>query len=124
MSADPYSDEVRRLFAGTEHGGDLEDGTSMQRDDQGVRVRLALRQDGDAIGSLRFRAWGCPHLIAACEAFCRDYEGRAVSDLEGFTATEIMRILSIPVEKTGRILVLEDAVRSLGRCICDGAVTR
>ena len=36
-------------------------------------------------------------------------------ELERFRASKIMGILSIPVEKTGRILVIEDAVRSLGR---------
>ena len=123
MSEDPYSEEVRQLFADPAHGGELDDAMSVQRDDQGVRVRLALQHEGDVVRGLRFRAWGCPHLIAACEAFCRGYEGRPVNDLEGFEATEIMRNLSIPVEKTGRILVLEDAVRSLGRSIGDSAVT-
>ena len=45
------------------------------------------------------------------------YEGRPVSDLEDFDAHEIVRTLAIPTAKTGRILVLEDAVRSLGQSI-------
>ena len=124
MTADPYSAKVRELFAGTQHAGDLEDAAIAELSDQGVRLRLAVRHDGQRIEALRFLAWGCPHLIAACEAFCAAFEGRPIADLRSFDAQQIMRDLSIPVEKTGRILVLEDAVQSLGRSIRDEAVTQ
>ena len=42
------------------------------------------------------------------------YEERAVSDLDVFRAAELMQSLAGPTEKSGRILVIEDAVRSLG----------
>ena len=84
MTGDPYSAAVRELFADTAHGGDLDTATSISRDDQGVRIQLALRHEDGTIRTLRFRVWGCPHLIAACEAFCRTYEGRPVIDLEAF----------------------------------------
>ncbi len=123
MTADPYSARVRELFAGTQHAGDLEGALVSELSDQGVRLRLALHHDGGRIEALRFLAWGCPHVIAACEAFCAAFEGRPVADLWDFDVQQIMRDLSIPVEKTGRILVLEDAVQSLGRNFRDGAVT-
>ena len=63
---------------------------------------------------MRFLAWGCPHVIAAAESVCAGYEGRAVTDLETFDVAELMQSLSVPVEKSGRIIVIEDAVRSLG----------
>ena len=119
MSSDPYSDEVRAYFANPAHCGDLDGGTVVAVDDQGVRVQLAATHDKGVLGQLRFRAWGCPHFIAACEAFCAAWEGRSVSELGIFGAAEIVTDLSVPVEKTGRILVLEEAVRSLGRTICD-----
>lgn len=122
MTSGPYSATVRELFADPGHAGDLEGATLCRVDDQGVRIRLAARHENGLLRTLRFRAWGCPHLLAACEAFCADYEGRPASDLGDFQASEIMGNLSIPLEKTGRILVLEDAVRSLGRSICDGSV--
>lgn len=124
MTADPYSARVRELFAGTEHAGDLEGADVVELADQGVRLRLAASHEDQQIRALRFRAWGCPHVIAACEAFCAAWEGRPASELAGFEARQIMRDLSIPVEKTGRILVLEDTVRSLGRSICGGAVAQ
>ena len=68
---------------------------------------------------MAFRAYGCPHLIAAAEAACAELEGRDAVELLEFPASDLMQSLSVPVEKTGRILVLEDAIRSLGRVITE-----
>lgn len=116
MTSDPYSARVRELFSGTEHAGDLEKADArVQISEQDVRLALAADIDDDIIVGLRFRAWGCPHLLAAAEAFCRAYEGRPISALQAFGAAEIMQTLPVPREKLGRILILEDAVRSLGQ---------
>ncbi len=117
-ATDPYSDEVRRLFDAPAHAGLLDSACRVQSDGQGVTVELSMQLDGESMTILRFRAYGCPHLIAAAEAFCRAYEGRAVTELAGFSAVELMDSLPVPVEKTGRILVLEDAVRLLGTRRC------
>jgi NifU-like protein involved in Fe-S cluster formation len=122
MTSDPYSAKVRELFADPGHCGDLEGAVVARVDDQGVQLCLSATHADGQIEALRFRAWGCPHVIAACEAFCLAGEGRPAAELCDFRAVEIMRNLSIPVEKSGRILVLEDAVRSLGRSICDSSV--
>lgn len=116
MSSDPYSEQVRELFAHPDHAGDLENPAARaQVVEQGVRVALAADIDGDNIVRLRFRAWGCPHLLAAAEAFCRAFEGRPAAAMAEFAAAQIMQTLPVPREKLGRILVLEDAVRSLGQ---------
>lgn len=116
MTSDPYSERVRALFAAPDHAGDLEKpDLRVQINEQDVRVALAADIDRDIIVRLRFRAWGCPHLLAAAEAFCRAFEGRPVSALQAFGAAEIMQTLPVPREKLGRILVLEDAARSLGQ---------
>jgi len=121
MMDEPYSETVRTLFDAPLHVGSLEGGVVAGIDDQGVRVQLFAEVEGDAIRTLRFRAWGCPHVIAAAEAFCATYEGRLAADLEGFAAEELMQSLPVPVEKTGRILVLEDVVRSLGSQLRDSS---
>ena len=116
MTGDPYSERVRELFTAPRHAGDLEKPAArVQISAQGVRLALAAAMDGDIITGLRFRAWGCPHLLAAAEAVCRSYEGQALPALQAFSAAEIMQTLSVPREKLGRILILEDAVRSLGQ---------
>ena len=123
MSADPYSPKVRELFAKPRHGGDLANATVAELAQQGIQIRLALSEADGQIESLRFQAYGCPHVIAACESFCRTFEGGPIAALEGFRAADIMRELSVPVEKTGRILVLEDAVSLLGQKISGGAAS-
>jgi NifU-like protein involved in Fe-S cluster formation len=112
---DPYSPLVRAYFAHPEHGGVLAGGIAVTAPAQGVRIELGATCEAGRVQALRFRAWGCPHVIAAAEAFCRDFEGEAVSALTGFESGAIRDKLSVPVEKTGRILVLEDAVRALGQ---------
>lgn len=111
---DPYSKQVRALFRAPAHAGRVDGGLETRVYDQGVRILLTLLATGGRVQAARFQAWGCPHLIAACEAFCQAVEGRAVADLCDYSAAALMQSLAIPVEKTGRILVLEDAVRSLG----------
>lgn len=118
MTSEPYSDRVRQLFGDLAHAGDLADASQVRVDDQGVRVALAASCDDGVLEALRFRAWGCPHVLAAAESFCRDYEGRPCSDLLDFRAAEVMATLPVPTEKLGRILVLEDAVRRLGKAFC------
>jgi hypothetical protein len=66
---------------------------------------------------LRFRALGCPHLIAAAEHFCRHYTGQAVAALSAFDKEQTMADLGVPVSKSGRILLLEDAVQKLRQSI-------
>ena len=117
MSADPYSARVRNLFASTAHAGTIDGGISARVGDQGVQVELWASADGDRVKSLKYRVWGCPHLIAAAEAFCTGYQGQRVAHFKDFSAAGLMQTLAVPVEKTGRILVLEDAVRSLGAAI-------
>ena len=120
MAADPYSPLVRKLFAAPAHvasaAGVPEAGKTAFIEAQGVSVRLnASIRDGDVI-DLRFRARGCPHFLAACEWLCQRYSGKAASELDVFKPAEIMQTLSIPAAKSARILVLEDAVRSLRAC--------
>jgi NifU-like protein involved in Fe-S cluster formation len=116
VTADPYSARVRALFASAAHAGRVGGGLEAYVEDQGVRVELTARVENGTLGELRFRAWGCPHLLAAAEAFCVEYEGREQSELGAFQAVEVMQTLPVPREKMGRILVLEDAVRSLRAC--------
>lgn len=117
MSPNPYSDVVRRLFTAPEHAGSVDGAVTAGVEDQGLRIQLFAIVDGALLERLAFRAWGCPHTLAACEAFCANFEGRPAAALAEFSASELMQSLAVPVEKTGRILVLEDAVRALGTAV-------
>ena len=68
---------------------------------------------------MRFRVFGCPHLVAAAEWICNHYEGRPVTELGNRSVDEIMRTLQVPIEKTGRILLLEDTLSLLAEKLDD-----
>ncbi len=117
MSPNPYATVVRELFADPAHVGSLANAASVLVEDQGIRIAFSAEVAEGRIDALRFQAWGCPHVIAAAEVFCANYEGKTASDLLEFSASGLMQSLSVPVEKTGRILVVEDAVCSLAQVL-------
>jgi nitrogen fixation NifU-like protein len=119
MSHDPYNEIVREYFTATPHAGQINDAPSGYFEDQGIRLRFVAVVEKDRIEAMRFAAWGCPHVIAAAEAVCRHFEGAVVAELDKFPSAQIMRDLAVPVEKTGRILIVEDTVRSLRAAIRD-----
>lgn len=113
----PYSVKVRDYFFAGTHVGDIDGAIVGYYCDQGIRLRLSAKVDDGRIQQLLFRCWGCPHTIAAAEAVCRQFEGAEIGELANFSTAQIMSDLTVPVEKTGRILVVEDAVRSLRSAI-------
>ena len=120
MNSSPYSARVRDYFTQPAHAGALATGQSVLLEGQDVRLQLAAAVRCGRVEAMRFKAWGCPHTIAAAEAACRTLEGRPVEALLEFSAHGLMEELPVPVEKTGRILLLEDAVHSLGHRFGDG----
>jgi NifU-like protein involved in Fe-S cluster formation len=116
---DPYNKTVREYFADPQHAGDLPDAPTGYFEDQGIRLRFCAETRKDRVETMRFAAWGCPHVIAAAEAVCRYFEGSAIAELDKFPSAQIITDLAVPVEKTGRILVVEDTVRSLRAAIQD-----
>lgn len=114
-----YSERVRHYFDKPRHAGDLsaEEGrrVSAQASEggAGARIRLTAVAENDHLAALRFRVFGCPYLIAAAEAVCERFEGTPVQSLAEFSVEELIVTLEVPIEKTGRILLLEEALQSL-----------
>ncbi len=117
MSMDPYNARVRELFAAPQHAGSLANAVRVENSAQDTHIEIFARITGGTIELLRFHAWGCPHLIAATEAACAEYEGQTASRLEEFSATDLMQSLAVPAAKSGRILVLEDTLHLLGAAL-------
>lgn len=119
VTRDPYNAATRALFSDPVHAGDLQN--EHERSAQalvsesaaGARLQLAVGLAGKELQECRFRVYGCPHLAAAAEWLCRNSEGQTLAELVAFRAADCMEALGIPVEKTGRILLLEDAIRLL-----------
>jgi len=115
---DPYSSLLRQYFVSPVHAGALRGEYSLRLlakvdDGSGTALQIEAGIDEGTLKELRFHALACPHLIAAAELFCERYEGRQIATLRDFRSIGIARELAIPVSKTGRILLLEDAVTLL-----------
>lgn len=98
---DAYGGEYASAYA--EEGG------------SGARIQLTATADKATLRALRFRIFGCPHLIAAAELVCERLEGGPVKALTEIDPGELREELEAPVEKTGRFLLLQDALRALAR---------
>ena len=80
---------------------------------QGGRFTLSAKIADNRVASLRFEAYGCPHCIAAGSWLTDRLGGATCQDLERWNWKEAADALSVPPEKRGRLLILEDAVRAL-----------
>ena len=97
----PPGDEVV-----TAHAGDRE---------QGAEVQLSLRVVEDLADELRFRAFGCPHFLAAASWLTDRLRGAGREELASWDWREAAEALEVPPAKFGRLLVLQDAVHGLAR---------
>lgn len=119
ISTEPYNVAVRAFFENPDHAGDLRGDyaqvltSTVVQSEQGARIVLSVGIADGMIAEMRFRVWGCPHIIAAAEMLCSDREDGPVSRLSAFDTKTIMGQLSVPPEKTGKMLLLEDALKSL-----------
>ena len=78
---------------------------------RGVRVEFEARTRGGRIVECRFRAYGCPHVIAAASWVAEQAEGRAVGDTDWLDPRRLAELLEAPAHKLGSLLVVEDAYR-------------
>jgi len=114
-----YNEAVRAYFADPDHAGDLQGSFSqtlaaeVSESDGGAQVVLAAGIHAGSIAEMAFRAWGCPHLIAALELACEILVNQPVECLENFDSADITQNLAVPTEKSGRILLVEDALATL-----------
>jgi NifU-like protein involved in Fe-S cluster formation len=88
-------------------------------------VILSLRTDADRIADARFRAYGCPHFIAAASWLTERICGMSREQLAGWDWHEAADALAVPPAKFGRLLTLQDAARAAAsrwRGMCPPAV--
>jgi NifU-like protein involved in Fe-S cluster formation len=76
-------------------------------------VLLQVRVESGVAAELRFRAFGCPHFIAAASWLTDRLRGANQAAFEGWDWREVAAALEVPPAKFGRLLVLQDAVRAL-----------
>lgn len=124
MSGQVYNSLVRQLFLGAraklsseQSGGAWLIGEAGSIS-LGTWVRLNLKIQDARVTDARFRVYGCPHTVAATAWLAQKVLGRNASTLLPEGIATLCRPLEVPVEKLGRLLVIEDVVR-----ICERQAT-
>jgi cysteine desulfurase len=75
-------------------------------------IRFHLLVGGDTVKDARFQALGCPHTLATAAWLTTELRGRHREDAVPGTPAMWAQALGVPVEKLGRLLTVEDALRS------------
>lgn len=116
---DSLSPVIRELFVALEHAGDLRGVADVAgtiavgeagREELGTRVRFTVAISAGRIESVRFRAYGCPYTLAACEWLARNLEGHRPEASGVGSPLDWARQLEVPAARLGRLLVIEDAL--------------
>jgi len=116
-----YDTQVRQRFLSAHRAGPLNDGSlgvvSGEAEDRtlNVWVRFQLRVSSGSIHAARYNVYGCPDTVAAAEWTAEWLEGRATSALGELSMRKCLETLGAPVEKLGKLLVLEDALNGCQR---------
>jgi cysteine desulfurase len=82
---------------------------------QEVWVRFRLQVADGVVKSALFNAYGCPHTLAVAAWVAERLPGRGRAELAPGTPAEWAEALAVPVEKLGRLLVVEDALADCAR---------
>lgn len=117
--SDPLPARIRRYFeqapaAGAPAAGEAGWGRGAAGSDAAearVVAYLRLAPDG-RVAALRYQAWGCPHVLATLAWLAEAWPGRPPDELPAAGPEGWARELCVPIEKLGRLLVIEDALRA------------
>jgi NifU-like protein involved in Fe-S cluster formation len=79
---------------------------------QDTWIRFHLLVADGVVKDARFQAYGCPHTLAVAAWMATQLPGRRREALQPGTPTDWAKTHSVPTEKLGRLLVIEDAVQA------------
>jgi NifU-like protein involved in Fe-S cluster formation len=111
-------DAVHRYFAALPGVGAMPPGPGVVQGTAGgpqaeAWVRFHLKVEGGIVKAALFQAWGCPHTLAVTAWMTGQLPGRSMTDLVPGTPSAWLQALEVPVEKLGRLLVVEDALQAV-----------
>ncbi len=118
---DTLSPLARRYFDALPGAGSMAPGADVVQGSAGgpaaeawVRFHLGInRRNGEGIvKAALFQAYGCPHTLAVMAWLTGQLPGRSIADLVPGTPSAWLEALEVPLEKLGRLLVVEDALRA------------
>lgn len=79
----------------------------------GTWVRFTVRVEGETIRQAEAQCYGCPHTAAVCSMLCEQLQGRSLHFIELGTPDLWRQAVQAPIEKLGRMLIIEDALNAL-----------
>jgi NifU-like protein involved in Fe-S cluster formation len=108
-----YNELTRRYFkfpeaAGVLSGPGVFRGAAGNRE-QGTWVQFDLQVGPKTLLAARFLAFACPHTIAVSAWLAEQAVGKPVSPALPQSVQELRERFAVPVEKMGRLLIIEDA---------------
>jgi len=77
----------------------------------GTWIVFAADLRDQRLHKLGFRAFACPHIIAVCNRVAEQLEGGPAQALNELPIDELQTEFDIPVEKAGKLLILQDALQ-------------
>jgi nitrogen fixation NifU-like protein len=116
-----YNQAVQRHFAAPPRARELPAGVpglvAGEAEDRTLHVwvRFQLQVVEDIVAAAGFQAFGCPHTVAAASVVAEWLEGRSIEAAHKLDAKALCEQLEVPVEKTGKLLRIEDAVAACWR---------
>jgi NifU-like protein involved in Fe-S cluster formation len=108
-----YSELTRRYFESPGGVGELSGagvfrGVAGNRE-QGTWVQFDLQCESGTLQAVRFLAFACPHTIAVSAWLAEQSVGKALTRTLPETVQELRDRFDVPVDKMGRLLIIEDA---------------
>jgi NifU-like protein involved in Fe-S cluster formation len=108
-----YNDLTRNYFESAANAGELEGpgvfrGAAGNRE-QGTWVQFDLRIKEGAVSEARFLAFACPHTIAVAAWLAEQAVGGRLQPMLPESVQALRDRFAVPVEKMGRLLIIEDA---------------
>ncbi len=82
------------------------------RQSDGTEVFFELWMGDGIVKSARFSAYGCPHTLAVAAWLCDALEGSRLDAGSAGHPADWAQKFAVPVEKLGRLLIVEDALRA------------
>jgi cysteine desulfurase len=79
----------------------------------GTWVRFSVRVEQGVVREAHAQYYGCPHTAAACSLLCEQLRGRSLDSIELGTPELWRQAVEAPIEKLGRMLIIEDALNAL-----------
>jgi NifU-like protein involved in Fe-S cluster formation len=117
-----YNDLTRRHFESAANAGVLTgvgirrgaagsraQGTWVQFDVQVAHHRPDRAHEPPTVSAVRFLAFGCPHVIAVADRISQQAVGKVATAALPEDLESLRELFAVPVEKLGRLLIVEDA---------------